>query len=618
MPEFCFQELIAMSKASRPAKNENAIPDYNSLFRACKNVDGIVGKILSSLFRSNFREFIISTLLFIVKHCPTWIVPIVTANVINIANNPQDSSLSLLIVNGAVLCVLILQNILTHTLYAKYTSKMLRNIGAGFRNSLIKKLQQLSLTYHKELESGRLQTKFIRDIEAIELFLNQLIMQLLPCIITLLVTVAITVTKNLIVTAFFVILVPINILVATAFRKKLQRTNRVFRSEVENISSKISNMIDMIPVTKAHGLENVEISKLEGNIRQLKSAGQTLDKSNAIFASSAWVAGMLSSAVCLTFTGILAYLGKLDVGDIVLFQTYFTTITANVQALLNIYPEFMKGAESIRSVSEIMLSDNIEHNAGKISLRYVHGTIQFDHVSYHYPDSPKMIIQDFSLQVEQGECVAFVGASGSGKSTIMNMIIGFLTATSGQLKIDGKPIEALNLPSYRHFISVVPQNCILFTGTIRENITYGMANVTEAQLEQVMDLANIREFIDKLPDGLDTQVGEHGGNLSGGQKQRISIARALIRDPRIIILDEATSALDNISEYHVQKAMASLIKGRTTFIVAHRLSTIRDADKIVVMDEGRCVEMGTYQELMALHGKFYELKTLSEMTNAMQ
>lgn len=607
-----------MSKTPKKTKNENVIPDYNSLFNECKNEDGIVQKILSSLLLSNCKEFIISTILFIVKHCPTWIVPIVTANVINIANHPEDSSLSLLVLNGVVLCILIAQNLLSHTQYVKYTSRMLRNIGAGFRNSLIKKLQQLSLTYHKELESGRLQTKFIRDIEAIEMFLNQLVMQLLPCILTLLVTISITVTKNLIVTAFFILLVPLNILVVSAFRKKMRTTNRVFRSEVENISSKISNMIDMIPVTKAHGLENEEISKLEGNIRELKSSGQTLDKFNAIFGSTTWVVSMLSSAVCLTFTGILAYFHKLDVGDIVLFQTYFTTITANVQALLNIYPEFLKGAESIRSVSEIMLSDNIEHNDGKISLRYVHGTIEFKNVCYHYPDSDKLIIRNFSLQVEQGECVAFVGASGSGKSTIMNMIIGFLTATSGELKLDGKPIDALNLPSYRHFISVVPQNCILFTGTIRENITYGMTKVTEEQIQQVMDLANIREFIDKLPDGLDTQVGEHGGNLSGGQKQRISIARALIRDPRIIILDEATSALDNISEYHVQKAMAGLIKGRTTFIVAHRLSTIRDANKIVVMDEGQCVEMGTYQELMAQHGKFYELKTLSEMTEALQ
>ena len=164
------------------------------------------------------------------------------------------------------------------------------------------------------------------------------------------------------------------------------------------------------------------------------------------------------------------------------------------------------------------------------------------------------------------------------------------------------------------FISVVPQASILFTGTIRENITYGLTDVSEEELDRVVRLANINEFTDELPDGLDTPVTENGGNLSGGQKQRISIARALIRDPKILILDEATSALDNISEYQVQKAINHLTKGRTTFIVAHRLSTIRNADRIVVMDNGRCVEMGTFDELMVKKGKFFELKTLNDMT----
>lgn len=608
-----------MSKKHQRPPRENAIPDYNSLFADCReHPQNIAGRILKSLLKSNFKGFLISTCLFIVKHCPTWIVPIATANVINLANDPENNTLGALISNGVVLCVLIVQNIFTHTLYVKYSSRILRNIGAGFRNSLIRKLQNLSITYHKELESGKLQSKFIRDTETIENFLNQLMMNLLPCIITLIVTIAITVSKSLVVTGFFVILVPLNILVVSLFRKKLRRSNRIFRSEVENISSKISNMIEMIPVTKAHGLENVEIENLETNIKQLRGSGLTLDKFNAVFGSTAWVVSMASSAICLTFTGILAYLGKMEVGDIVMFQTYFSTITSSVQALLNIYPEFLKGMESIRSVSEIMISDNIEHNDNKIKLRYVHGTVQFEDVSYKYPDSDEYVIKHFSLDVEQGECVAFVGASGSGKSTIMNMIIGFLMPTDGALKIDGKPIEALNLQDYRHFVSVVPQNCILFKGTIRENITYGMRHVSEEQIQQVLDLANIREFVDKLPEGLETQVGEHGGNLSGGQKQRISIARALIRDPKIIILDEATSALDNISEYHVQKAMSSLIKDRTTFIVAHRLSTIRDADKIVVMENGEAVEVGTYAELMEKQGKFFELKTLSELTDKME
>lgn len=594
-------------------KKDNCLPDYNSFFEGAKNDDKITSKLLKSLLKSNIAEFICSTLLFIVKHCAVWVIPIITANVIDIATNPESHALSSLFINGAVLMLLIVQNLVTHVLYVNYTSRALRGIGAGLRSSLVRKLQQLSITYHQELKTGALQSKFLRDIESIEQLLRQLLFSLIPCVITILVTVGVTVKKSLIVTAFFAVIIPVNVMVVRMFRKKMQKDNYVFRKESENVSSKITTMLEMIPVTKAHGLENTEIHKMEASLQSMKNAGILLDHSQAQFGSWAWVVGNIMSAVCLVFTGYMAYIGKLSVGDVVLFQAYFNTITGNIQSLLNIYPEFAKGAESIKSVSEIMISDNIENNDGKIRLRYVHGTVQFKNVSYKYPSGDKTVVKNLSLDVEPGDCVAFVGASGSGKSTVMNMIIGFLHATEGEIDIDGKPIEMLNLQDYRHFLAVVPQNSILFSGTIKENIVYGLAKYLEKKLEQVIELANIREFTDKLPDGINTMVEEHGGNLSGGQKQRISIARALMRDPRIIILDEATSALDNISEYHVQQAMSSLIKGRTTFIVAHRLSTIRDANKIVVMENGECVEQGTYDELMKKHGKFYELKTLNEM-----
>ncbi len=594
-------------------KSDIHIPDYEVMFNECAGKEGHGAGILTKLFKNNAIRIFISTVLYVIKASPNWIIPIITANIINLASQPAEDTMKWMVVNILVLFALLLQNIPTHMLYARFTDKMLRTVGAGLRNTLVRKLQHLSVTFHKEIESGKIQSKFLRDIEAIEFLNTHFIKSVIPAIIGIFISIGIAASKSGTVTLFFLIVIPINVGLVYGFRSKMKLNNRRFRRETENISAKVTNMLEMIPITKAHGLENEEIAVLEENIRTLREKGLILDKTNAYFSSSTWVLSHVLSGVCLLFTGYLAIKGKIPAGDIVLYQSYFTSITGNVQSLINIYPELTKGLESIRSVSEVMLSDDVEDNRGKIRLRYVHGTVHFDNVYYRYPGTEEDVIKDFTLHVSEGECIAFVGASGSGKSTMMNMIIGFLKATQGTLSIDGKPIEMLNLTDYRHFISVVPQNSILFTGSIKENITYGLPEVDEKKLAEVLELANINEFTDELPNGIDTIVGEHGDKLSGGQKQRISIARALIRDPRILILDEATSALDNISEFHVQKAISHLIKGRTTFIVAHRLSTIRDADRIVVMDEGRCVELGTYDELMAKHGKFYELKMLSDM-----
>jgi ATP-binding cassette subfamily B protein len=298
------------------------------------------------------------------------------------------------------------------------------------------------------------------------------------------------------------------------------------------------------------------------------------------------------------------------VGDIVLYQSYFATIVNQVSSITALLPTIAKGMESVRSIGEILNERDVEDNRGKKKLNSLEGRYDFENVHFAYPGSRKEVANGVSFHVEPGETIAFVGKSGAGKSTLLNLVIGFLLPQQGKILVDGQDLSEIHLPSYRRFLAVVPQNTVLFTGTIRENITYGLENVSEEKLLRAVEAANLTDLLQSLPQGLDTPVGSRGDKLSGGQKQRISIARALVRDPRVILFDEATSALDSISEKAIQDAMENLVRGRTTFLVAHRLSTVRSADKIGVFQNGRCVEFGTWEELMAQRGIFYRMKAL--------
>ncbi len=604
-----------MSKTEETYKRQ-PLPDFEEVFEKLASEDDTKKapiKVMKEIYRGNWFKIFFNTIIHLLDGCGDWILPLATSNIINAVTYGKSDAMTIILLNFLAIALSVGVNIPLLQLYTLRTGKMLRSIGAGLRNTLVKKLQHLSITYHKEIESGRLQAKFIRDIEAIEFFNSHIVKTIIPLIIHVIIYFCIALSKSGVVAIFYLVVIPINVTLVTLFRKKVRKNSKRFREENENVSASVTTMIEMIPVTKAHGLENEEIAKLERNIQSLKAAGLTVERTNSLLASFFYVTGVIMRSSCLVFTAWLALNGKIEVGDIVMFQTYFASISGQITTLVGVYPELAKGLESVRSVSEVMLSNQVEDNKGKIPLRYVHGSIDFEDVYFRYPNADEDTIKGVSLSVNPGDCVAFVGSSGCGKSTMINMIIGFLKPTGGVFKLDGKPIEALNLSSYRQFISVVPQNTVLFKGTIKENILYGVEGISDKRFEEILESANINEFLPALPDGINTVVGEHGDKLSGGQKQRISIARALIRDPQILILDEATSALDNASEHHVQKAIDTLIKGRTTFVVAHRLSTIRNANKIVVMDKGKIVEVGTYQELIDKKGAFYELKKLSEV-----
>lgn len=567
-------------------------------------------RILVGIYKGNYYRFALAVLFFFIKHSCVWVLPIVTANIINDVTTGNPDSIQNIVKYSILMVVLLAINIPTNYLYTDYKSQATRYAETGLRKALIAKLQHLSIAFHTESLSGRLQSKIMRDVEAVEGLSTQMFLSILNIALNIGIALVVTVNKSLIVFFFFLLTTPIASVTMVSFRNIMRKRNTEFRKEMEETSARVMEMVELIPVTRAHALEDEEVEKMSGQLLAVAEKGYRLDLIQALFGSVGWCVFQIFQVICLAFTGYLAFKGNILAGDITLYQSYFATIVNQVSAIINLVPSIAKGVESVNSIGEVLLSEDMEYNEGKESVEHVEGSFAFRDVYFHYHDTDQNTLQGLNLEVKAGETIALVGESGAGKSTICNMVIGFYLANSGQVLIDGKDLSEIDLHSYRRFLAVVPQTSILFSGTIRDNIVYGCEDVTEERLWEVIEAANLKDMIMSFPKGLDTQVGEHGGKLSGGQRQRVSIARALIRDPKVIVLDEATSALDSISEKLIQGAINNLCKNRTTFIVAHRLSTIRDADKIAVIADGKCVEYGTYDELMALKGEFYRMKSI--------
>ena len=567
---------------------------------------------LFQLYRQDWPKLAVSFVFFMIKHSPEWIRPLIIANIIDILTQPEQYSLSALWLNGAILVFSVIQNLPTHYLHIWAMSAAIRQMELNLRSAITLQLQQLSIGYHNRRSTGAIQAKLLQDVEKIQQ-LTRHVFQFIPAaLLTIVIAIGVTARRAPWFLFFFVATVPAAVTIVRLLRGPMRDRNQAFRKQVEGMSAHLSEMIKLIPVTRAHGAEPTAIQRAQTTLDSVKQAGLRLDSINAVTNASTWITLRLFNAACLLTSAYLAYTGRLHIspGDVVLLTGYFDTLTQSTAQLLAVLPQMATGLDAIRSVGEILECPDLEYNQGKQTVGQLAGRFCFEAVSFTYPEQARPALQSIDLTVEAGETIALVGPSGAGKSTFVSLVVGFLRPTRGHIRLDDQDMHQLDLRTYRQFVSMVAQETILFEGTVRDNILYGAESVGEDRLKQAIRDAHAEDFIAQLPAGLNTPIGENGARLSGGQRQRLAIARALIRNPRVLILDEATASLDTASETMIQAALSALMKGRTTFVVAHRLSTIRQADRIVVLDQGCIRQVGNHHQLLRQEGLYAELHAL--------
>jgi ATP-binding cassette subfamily B protein len=565
---------------------------------------------LRRLLRPRAGRLVIAAAAFLVKDSPIWILPLITGIVIDTV--VSGGPLHRLAIWGGVAVASLLLNYPFHMLFTRVTSRVIRELSVRLRNALTERLQLLSIGFHNRQSASIVQTKVVRDVENIELMLQQALPTILSGTFTLIGAVVVTAVQVPAFVLVFLVAVPVAALLIRFIRARAGERNERFRREVEHYSAGVGEMAALIPITRGHGLERVATERLRGSAERVRAAGQQLDTLNGRFGALSWISYQVLGVTCLLAASAAAISGVLPVtpGQVVLLSTYFTVLTNSIVMLLNAAPIITRGMESVRSIAEVMEEPDVEENDGRTPVASVRGDIELDDVGFSFPDETgraRPALEGISLRIDAGETIALVGPSGGGKSTLLNLVLGFVRPTSGRVLLDGVDMSELDLRTMRAFVSVVPQDSVLFEGTIRDNVAYGLEHVDDDRVLAALESANALDILDLHGDGLDAVVGDRGTRLSGGQRQRLAIARALVRDPRILILDEPTSALDAVSEEAVKHALAELLRDRTTLIAAHRLSTIREADRIAYVERGRIAEFGSHDELLARGGRYAAL-----------
>lgn len=483
-------------------------------------------------------------------------------------------------------------------------------IETDMRRDLYSHLQTLSYSFYNETKVGVIMSRITNDLFDITEFAHHCPEEYFIGAIKIIISMVILLSINVKMTIYIYILIPVMIYFAGYFRTKMRDAQKAQKVHVGNLNSAIEDSLLGIRVVKSFANEEIENEKFMYENNKFLGIKKLFYKSMAGFNTITRIFDGLMYLVLIFSGGYFMMAGEIEPQDMIVYVLYVQSLLATVKRIVEFTEQFQKGMTGIERFTEIMnVKSDIYDRDNAVSYDNVKGDIEFKDVTFAYEKGDRNVLENFNCLIKAGQKLAIVGPSGAGKTTICNLIPRFYDVNSGSVLVDGHDVRDIKLKSLREKIGIVQQDVYLFSGTIKDNIAYGKPGATDMEVIEAAKLAGAFEFIETLPNGFDTYVGERGVKLSGGQKQRISIARVFLKNPPILILDEATSALDNKSEMIVQDSIEKLSKGRTTLTIAHRLTTVQNADLILVMTKDGIIERGTHEELMNNRGYYYNLYT---------
>ena len=558
---------------------------------------------LISYYKPYMGTFLLDMFFAIVASAISLIIPLVVRYITSDVVYMETGARVRIIYLGAVLVVLVGIQFLANFYITDVGHVMGSKMEYNMRAEIFSHYQKLSFSFFDDQKVGQLMSRITNDLFEISELLHHGPENIVISFIKIIGAFIILMSISKYLTAAAFVLVPFMFLYVFLLNRKMRKAFKENRKKIAEINSRTEDNLSGIRVVKSFANEEIEMEKFEeGNQAFLKA------KKNSYLYLGLFHSGMtafiLLVNIAVIITGaILISDGLVEIPDFIAFLLYINTFTEPIRVLVDFTEQFQNGYTGFERFTEILnIEPDIQDREGAIDLNDVKGDISFEDVSFKYKDGAHRVLRHINLDIEAGSYVALVGSSGGGKTTLCSLIPRFYDVTGGSIKIDGKDIRDIRLKSLRDHIGIVQQDVYLFAGTVIENISYGRPGATREEIIEAAKLANAHDFIMELPNGYDTDIGQRGIKLSGGQKQRLSIARVFLKNPPILIFDEATSALDNESENIVKESLEKLAKDRTTIVIAHRLSTVRNAERILVLTENGIEESGTHEELMAKNG----------------